>query len=352
MPAYKDQKFGTWYVKIRYTDWTGKRKETTKRGFAKKKDAQEYEINFKKQQTGIINMPFSSLYNLYMEDVKPRVRATTYQGKTFLFESKVLPFFKDIPCDQITPVMIRKWQNNLIDQGYSPTYLKTVNNQLSAIFNFAVRYYNLPSNPAVKAGGMGKKHAEVMQFWTVSEFDLFIDKTSNIMYKTIFTLLFGTGMREGEMLALTLNDFDFDKKLVHVTKSFARIDGDDLISPPKTPKSKRDITLPRFVLELVKEYTTHLYDYKPDYRLFVITKHSLYHEMIRTSKAAGVKRIRIHDLRHSHASYLIEKNASVLAISERLGHDNIETTLRTYSHLYPDKHNAIADLIEKDRRDP
>lgn len=352
MPVYKDQKYGTWYVKIRYTDWTGKRKETTKRGFSKKKDAQEYEINFKKQQTGTINMPFSSLYKLYMEDVKSRVRATTYQGKIFLFESKVLPFFKDIPCDQITPIMIRKWQNELIAQDYSPTYLKTVNNQLSAIFNFAVRYYNLPSNPTVKAGSMGKKHAEAMQFWTVSEFDLFIEKTSNIMYKTIFTLLFWTGMREGEMLALTLNDFDFEKKLVHITKSFARLDRGDLISPPKTPKSKRDITLPNFILKLVKEYTLHLYDYKPSQRLFVTTKHSLYNEMNRVSQAAGVKRIRVHDLRHSHASYLIEKNVSVLAISERLGHDNIETTLRTYSHLYPNKHHTIAELIEMDRRDP
>ena len=217
---------------------------------------------------------------------------------------------------------------------------------LSAIFNFAVKYYKLPSNPAAACGSMGKKKAEGMQFWTKEEFDQFIPHVSDKpMSKVIFYLFFYSGIREGELLALTLNDFDFDKNTVSITKNYARVNNQDIIQTPKTPKSKRTITLPVEIMEMVKEYGGMLYDYKPTDRLFPTQKSFLTREMVRGCKLSGVKKIRIHDLRHSHASLLIELGFAPLLISERLGHENVETTLNTYSHLYPNKHGEVAEIL-------
>ena len=245
--------------------------------------------------------------------------------------------------------MIRKWQNELLThpENYSETYLKTLNNQLSAIFNFATKYYKLQSNPVRICGPIGKAHAESMLFWTPEEFKAFIkqveDKPTS---KAIFNLLFWTGIRSGELLALTYNDFDFTTQTVRIHKSYARNNGEDLILTPKTPKSKRVIPIPLFLCELIQEYKEQLYDYQPHERLFPVTKHYLHHEMTRGCKKANIKRIRIHDLRHSHASLLIELNFSPLLISERLGHEKIETTLQTYSHLYPNKHAEVAEKLQ------
>ena len=153
-------------------------------------------------------------------------------------------------------------------------------------------------------------------------------------------------MRSGEMLALTLNDFDFEERTVSITKNYARVDGEDLLLDPKTPKSDRKITLPQFVCDMVKDYAGRLYGYDPSDRLFEVTKHYLKHEMERGCKKAGLREIRVHDLRHSHASLLIELGFAPLLISERLGHESVTTTLEIYSHLYPTKHGEVADRLE------
>lgn len=117
----------------------------------------------------------------------------------------------------------------------------------------------------------------------------------------------------------------------------------DLILPPKTPKSRRVVTLPAFLAKMMEEYTAQM----PEGRIFPVTKHFLFHEMERGSAKAGLRRIRVHDLRHSHASFLIEKGFSPLLIAERLGHENIQTTLQIYSHLYPNKQHEVAEMIQQ-----
>lgn len=148
------------------------------------------------------------------------------------------------------------------------------------------------------------------------------------------------------MLALTLNDFDFDVNTVSINKNYAWLDNEDLILEPKTPKSKRKVTLSPFDCDLIKSYAEKLVDYELNERLFTVTKHYLKHEMDRGCKKSGVKVIRIHDLRHSHASLLIEMGFSPLLISERLGHEDIETTLQTYSHLCPNKQGEVAERLQ------
>lgn len=349
MPTYKDEERGTWYCSFYYTDWMGKKKKKKKEGFKKQSEAKAFEREFLSKATASPDMAFGSLVELYMEDCKSRVKPTTYSNKEYVINLKVLPYFKDMPINTIEPATVRKWQNELLshENNYSQTYLKTVNNQLSAIFNFAMKYYKLPSNPARVCGSMGKKNADTMLFWTAEEFNKFIPFVSNKpLSKAAFEVLFWTGIRSGELLALTLNDFNFEAQTLSINKNYARHDNEDLILDPKTPKSKRIITIPKFLCEIVQDYASKLYDYEPDERLFHVTKYYLHHEMDRGCKKSGVKRIRIHDLRHSHASLLIEMGFSPLLISERLGHENVETTLQTYSHLYPNKHGEVADRLQ------
>lgn len=350
MPVYKSEKKGTWYAKFNYKDWQGNINQKKKEGFKTQKDAKAYERDFLSKSHASCDMSFKHLVELYMEDCKSRLKPTTLDNKEYVINLKVLPYFKDMPINTITATTVRKWQNKLIsdENAYSPTYLKTIHNQLSALFNFARKYYGLPTNPAAICGSMGKKNAESMKFWTVDEFNKFIPSIEDKpLSKVTFEILFWTGIRSGELLALTLDDFDFVAETLSIDKNYARLGEDDLILDPKTPKSKRVITIPTFLCDIVKNYVAQLYDYKSDERLFPVTKAYLHHEMKRGCNKSKVKRIRIHDLRHSHASLLIEMGFSPLLIAERLGHEKVETTLQTYSHLYPNKHGEVATKLQQ-----
>ena len=347
MKAEKDKKTGKWLIQYRYTDWQGKRRKSTKRGFATKREAEEWLRNFLITQKADFDMKFEDFWKMYCADMETRLREHTMRTKKYIVELKILSYFGNKRVNDITAADIRQWQNELIKMGYSPTYLKTINNQLSAIFNYAVRYYDLKSNPCAKAGSMGKSKAEEMDFWTGEEFRKFIDSVMNkrLSYMAFMTL-YWTGMRMGEFLALNPKDVDLEKKTISITKSYQRLGKKDVITPPKTSKSKRVITIPEFLAADIKDYMDSLYDLQEDDRLFPITKYYLEHEMQRGIKESGVKRIRVHDLRHSHASLLVELGFQPLAIAERLGHEKIETTLNTYSHLYSNKQAELADRLE------
>lgn len=358
MPAYKDDVTGKWYVIFRYLDYTGVRKQKMKRGFERKKDALEYEQNYLVNMQGTPDITFQQLYDDYIEDCYLRLKETTVVGKVFLFDTKILPFFANVPINQIDARTVRKWQNWLLgqknkqEQPLSQTYIKSINNQLSAIFNYAVKFYDLKSNPLHKTGSIGKKHADEMKFWTLDEFEqamtyFDVEAPYDYQYLTMYKLLFYSGMRQGELLALTLNDFNLEEKTVNINKSYTRLNKKNIISEPKTPKSKRIIYLPEFIIEMILTYVDKLVDYKPNQRLFDIHKSTLSRRLNKAAKHGGVKRIRIHDLRHSSASFLIELGCSSLLIQERLGHENIETTLQTYSHLYPNKQLDVVSKINE-----
>ena len=163
MAVYKEDKTGTWRVIYRYTDWNGERKQTQKRGFKTRREAQAWEHEQLNKKNADLDMKFKSFVELYTADVKTRLKENTWATKEHIICTKLEPYFGKLKMCAITPQQIITWQNELInyrdEQGkaYSPVYLKTVNNQLSAIFNHAVKYYNLRENPCKKAGSMGKK---------------------------------------------------------------------------------------------------------------------------------------------------------------------------------------------------
>ena len=158
-------------------------------------------------------------------------------------------------------------------------------------------------------------------------------------------IFFSLILTKAELLALTPADFDFDKETVTINKSYQRLHGEDVITTPKTKKSNRTIKMPHFLCEEMQEYRGMLYGLKKKDRIFTVTKSYLHHEMDRGAKAAGVKRIRIHDLRHSHISLLIDMGFSAVAIADRVGHESIEITYQ-YAHLFPSKQTEMAKRLD------
>ena len=352
MAAFKNKENGTWYVQFRYTDWKGERQQKLKRGFATKKEAQAWEREFLMEKQADINMSFESFVGLYEKDIKPKIKLNTWITKESIIKQKILPYFQKRKLSEITAKDIIDWQNEIREltdchgRPLSKTYLKTVHNQLSAIFNHAIRYYGLQINPAQKAGNMGMEEKKEMLFWTKDEYTKFSEAMMDkpISYYA-FEMLYWCGIREGELLALTPADFNFERGTVNINKSYQRINKQDVITTPKTPKSIRVIQMPKFLCDEMQDYFKMFYSLDSDSRIFPISKNYLHREMARGSKATGVKRIRIHDLRHSHVSLLIDMGFTALAIADRVGHESIDITFR-YAHLFPTRQIEMADKLD------
>ena len=352
MPVFKNESNGTWYVMARYVNWKGERKQKCKRGFATKKEAQEWERMFQLQNSSDMDMSFEAFTELYIRDMKSRLKENTWLTKEHIIRTKILPYFGKLKISEISTKEVIAWQNEMLayrdekKKPYSQTYLKTLHNQLSAIFNHAVRYYELRSNPAAKAGNMGSEEHKEMLFWTKEEYQRFAEEMMDkpISYYA-FQMLYWTGIREGELLALTPADFDFDRGTVKISKTYQRLKGKDVITSPKTKKSNRTIQMPDFLCEEMQEFFKMQYGLKKKDRIFTITKSYLHREMDRGAEAAGVKRIRIHDIRHSHISLLIDMGFSAVAIADRVGHESIEITYR-YAHLFPSKQKEMASKLD------
>lgn len=287
MPVYKDEKRNTWYCKCNYKDWLGESKSKMKRGFATKKDAQQWEREFLQRQSASMDMKFASFVEVYFEDKAPRLKERSFMTKRILFETKIIPYFGEKQMNEITPVDIIKWQNALLNQDYKPTYLRMIQNQVTALFNHAERFYQLKENPCKKVEKMGRANA----------------------------------------------------------KTYYRRNQTDYITPPKTESSNRMITIPKFLQEELKNFLDIQYGLTQEERIFPITDRAIQKKMKQKTELAKLKPIRVHDLRHSHIALLIEKGMQPLVIAQRVGHDSVNTTMNIYGHLYPNKQKQVADML-------
>ena len=349
MPAYKDEKTGKWFAKFYYTNWQGIKKQKWKRGFATKKEALGFERDFLEKQSANPDMTFQNLYEIYMEDMAARLKQSTLLTKKTVLQTHILPFFGNKPINEIKASDVRRWQAKLMSSpnNYSQTYLKKINTELNSIINYAKRFYDLNTNPCGKAGTIGKAKAEEMDYWTYDEYIAFREGVKDKPLSYIcFEVLYWTGMREGELLALSPADIDLDNKIISINRTYQRIGGKDVFTSPKTRKSKRKIPIPDFLCQELLDYIQSRYMLDADERLFPVTKSYLSHEMIRGCKNTGVKKIRIHDIRHSHASLLINQGCDALMLADRLGHEKVSTTLNTYSHLFPHKQQELVHSLE------
>lgn len=347
MPTYKDTKTNTWYCKFYYTDWTGTKRQKLKRGFKLQREAKEWERLFLEQYAKNPDITFKTLYDKYWEYISHRVKDSTLRTREYMLTTHVLPYFKDQIVSQITPEDITHWQNWILSKDLSESYQKSLSIYLKAIFSYAVDFLGLSRNPCTKPIGRNKRKR--IEFWTPEEYKKFSDSIKdNIQYYTLFEILYYTGMRIGEAQALTFGDIDSKEKVIHITKTYFKPNGKPgVLQDPKTESSCRDVDIPDFLVDEILEYKKHIYAADDDTRLFprelsVIRAYFKDH-----IQKCSVKDIRIHDLRHSHASTLINLGANPVLVAERLGHESASITLDTYSHLFPKAQSDIVAKIEK-----
>ena len=204
MAIYKNDN-GTWYVMIRYQDWTGARKQKCKRGFSTRKEAADWELQFKLQKKASVDMTMESFCTMYEQDVRPSLKQSTWLTKENIIQKKILPYLGKRKVSEITAKDVMDWHNQMrklktkTGKPLSPTYLKTIHGQLSTIFNHAVKYYDLSTNPARKAGALGEEEGKEMLFWTKEEYKRFAEEMMDkpLSYYA-FQLLYWCGIRPGD----------------------------------------------------------------------------------------------------------------------------------------------------------
>lgn len=351
MPVYKAPN-GTWYVKFRYKNWKNESKNVMKRGFATKRDASQWEQDFHMRRKGSMDMTLEEFVKVYREDRSPRLKQSTMDTKDHIIDTKLIPAFGSMKMNEIDSSDILKWQNELLryrdanGKSYSPVYLKTIHNQLSAIFNHAVRFYGLHQNPARVAGNCGSEKNIPMKFWTKDEYIRFAEEAmEEPLAYYCFQTLYWLGIREGELLASTREDYDLENGVMTVNKTYHRANGEDIVTPPKTAKSVRTVKIPRFLCDELQDYFDMCYDAQPQDRAFPVSKSYLGRKMTLYAEKAELPRIRVHDLRHSHVSLLINLGFSAVAIAERVGHESIDITYR-YAHLFPTVQSQMAERLD------
>lgn len=346
MTVYKNEKTGKWFCIYRMKDASGMSKQIKKSGFLLKRDAEAYEHDQLANAAFQPDMTFSEFVKLYKKDVDPHLREHTIQTKDFRIKKHLIPFFGGMNLKDIDAKRVIAWQNDLIQQGLNISYMKALQETLSSIFNHAVKLYGLKANPCSLAGpprsaNEEKKH---MRFWTLKEYTKVIAEVSDIKAKTAIALLYWSGMRKGELLALTWEKLDFKEGTVTIDRSYQRLKGRAVVTPTKTGE-RRCIMLPRHMIELLQEYKAHCFDTSPQAPVFLWEKRFIEKGIAEGCRASGVKRIHVHGLRHSHASLLIQEGVNIVLISKRLGHAKVSMTLDTYSHFYPTEEQEVMNKL-------
>lgn len=347
--AYKEKDTKKWTAQWFETNAKGEKKKRRKRGFETKRDALEYERQKKLNSVRSMDMKLGEFMEVYFEDKKNELKDRTMKNKRYMMEQHIIPYFGGQMMSEITASQIIQWQNEMQTKGFSEAYLRMIQNQLTSLFTHASRIYDLHINPCKKVKRMGNSDSRSLDFWTTEEYQKFIQTMERgSRYYLIFEMLFWTGCRIGELLALTKGDINFGSNQISITKTYYRTDRQDVVTEPKTKQSVRVVEIPEFLKQEIKDFVDGHYGMPEHERLFPIVPEAVQHKMKRQIEKAGVKKIRVHDLRHSHVAYLIHKGIEPILIKERVGHKDIRITLNTYGHLYPNQQRRVADLLDNE----
>ncbi len=343
MPAYLDPNTKKWLCKFRYKDWTGKTLYKTKRGFKLKKEALAFENDFKAQAQHNPTLTLDSLVSKYLEDYKLNHKESSYRAVKRTMDTKILHVFGTFPINDITSYQVKEWQNEVKKSGAAEASIRTYNMMFRSVFRWAMKYYGLPKNPFDSIGIEGKPSKSI-DFWELEEFKRFDAAADNPVYRVIFNILFYSGMRIGELMALEPEDFDFDTCTIHISKQYN--DDFETVTSPKTTAGIRTVTMPPSIMAMVQDVFERFYDLPRPRPFGYFTRKGIAFVMKRYAEKAGLRHIKIHDLRHSHASMLLKQGVNVTAVSKRLGHSSPATTLRVYAHVYKGEDAAIAFMLD------
>lgn len=360
MPVYKDTSSNLWYCKINYKVGKGEYRQKIKRGFKLKREAESWERAFLSDQTaqqgqeGESVLLFKDIASEYLRDKQATRKAVTYRTSESRVRVWLLPYFGEMDARSITPLDIKQWHEylrstqNEHNKPLSKGYIATLHRELSIIFNYGIKYYDLAKNPAALQGNVKQGKTRSLNFWTLDQFNAFIDTfEKDSPFYVAFMVLFWTGCRVGELEALTLKDIDFDAHSIEINKTFHLISGKEVVTSPKTAAGERTVIINESLLDILRAHISRLYEPGPDSRLFTMTPSSYGKQLEKHAALADLPKIRVHDLRHSHASFLINMGASPTLIAARLGHEKVSMTLDIYGHLYPSKQDEIAEKIEQ-----
>lgn len=348
MSVLYDKKRKTYLCKYSYKDWTGERRWSTKRGFARRKDAVAFEVDIKRISKGQ-DYTIQALATLWEEDCKQRnLSDNSMRSRRGILKNHILPKLGHVKAADITPNTLRQWQNNLPDKLSYKT--KTaIRLTMSALFNFGMKYYGLTNNPMVSVPmpTARKVKTAARPIWEPWEFDKFISilPPDREDFRLLFIVLFFSGMRIGEALALGMDDLDFGKNTISISKTYNYIKRE--ITPPKTASSYRTISMPPQIMQMLQRFVD-AYAEPPERVLGVAgTQATVGNWLRRYTKKAELPPICLHDLRHSHASLLIQRGIPITDISRRLGHKNAAVTMQVYSHFYKTGDAKIAENLAK-----
>lgn len=353
---------GTYYFRanLGYNPINGKQIQKYKSGYKTKREAREEYSKLILTSTEELSLKKESIsFQQYIEETylpwyKTQVKESTYINRRSTIQKHFAYFYK-MATDEIEPIHVQNWQLKLAKE-FSPNYIRIVQGMLSIAFDRAVVLGIAKKNPSRMIGNIKGKKTRV-DFWTLEEFK----KVISLLYKgdyyehylfISFWLLFMSGMRIGEAAALQWSDINLETGLLSITKTLYYKTMDDYkFVEPKTQSSVRTIYIDADTLTELKAWKTVQKKVLKDcdlvlsYNGIPTSKHTLPRALEKLAGLAEVHRIKIHALRHSHASLLISMGENPLLIKERLGHEKIQTTLGTYGHLYPNTNLEVANKL-------
>ncbi len=349
MPIYYDKKRKTYYVSVYVEMKDGTKKRIMRRGFKGQREAKkaENDIIFEYAQKSSDNPQMDELCDEYYEWATKRRKKSTLYKIEYMLRLHLKPFFKNKKVQNIVNKDIMNFHDYLLD-FLSPSTAKTIHKQLSAMLNYSIKMGYISANICNEVGNIDIKDVRKIDYWTLEEFKSFMPHVDNLKYKALFMTLFYSGARIGELLGLTWSDINFDNNSININKRFYRGD----IDTTKTGASTRVIAMPHHTMNLLRELKLSL-DAQPVFYVFGKHNDPLYPTTVwayylKTLDKSGVRRIRLHDFRHSHTAYLINKGTDIQIVSKRLGHEKVSTTYDIYAHLYPDKEVEAVLNMEDD----
>lgn len=290
------------------------------------------------------SITFEELYNLYFNEMKIRLKYNTLIARDLVIRKRILPFFKSFKLQNIKPTLIREWQNELLEAKLKNNYLRLLDSYLNIILNYAVKTEKIKTNPCNYVENICKKSNKMVKIINYKDIKKILKHIKIKEERIAIHTLFFTGLRIGELLALSLEDIDKKEMIIRINKNLQIIKGKTYITAPKTPRSTRNIIINKKIYKNIISIASK--DNKQE-RIFNMTKNKLLKTFKKACRLNGINNIRLHDLRHSHVSFLIHEGIDFVSISRRLGHENITTTLNIYSHIYDNKNLKLKKILNK-----
>lgn len=357
MPVYQNKKTKLWEYRTYANDIYGNRKQFEKGGFKTKKEAKQAELDLQALDKVVeCNITFYDLWTNYNEYISLKMKKQSYRKTVSKFKNHILPYFKNYKVKNINANVYTKWQRIIEEKGFKYKYNSSLHGSMMTILNYAIKFYGLKENVASKIGNFSQKNdlPKNIDFWTFKEYQEFIKVVDDNIYKTFFETLYYSGLRQGECLALTWNDFREDYLDIYKTISKEKVDGEYIINTPKTKNSIRKVKLDSKLIKLLtelKEKYKELVGFEENWYIFggitPLAPTTIGRKKDKYCKLANIKKIRIHDFRHSHATLLLSSGVPITVISQRLGHSDINMTLNTYSHLIPKDEDKAINILDQ-----